>query len=360
MRYRPALVVAALSVALVVVPTFATPQSYMLAPGDTLTVDCSTTLSGTVGAAQAQLVCEALPNPSPTATAVPPTPTSVPPNVGRCGESNDLWHSPIVNGCATQHEHGDAPPAWVAASGHPAMFTHDGNTPNENILKHSSFKGYSARFNNQDVYVVMHLDTNPSGHSSRFHSYQLWVRDQAGAVSHWDGWQDFGAGNDTGPTIRRFGCDDTDNTRPVMAVNVQNCGVGLRFENWYPRAAGFEGGAGWMPDFGFNTSANYYFGGDPVDRATWVPTGNGNGTRRFEMAWYANRDGRRGSFYATQFGELVSGPDDARCSQSRTVGTRVYQNLCIHQTVQPTLRTIQFPGNAQQKSYDMTGVINPN
>jgi hypothetical protein len=240
------------------------------------------------------------------------------------------------------------------------MFTHDGNTPNENVLKHSSFKGYAARFNNQDVYVVMHLDTNPSGHASRFHSVQVWVRDTTGAVSHWDQWTEFGVDNDTGPQITRFGCDDTDNTRPTIAVNARACNTGLRFENWYPRPAGFNGNAPWMVDFGFNTSANYWLGGDPAVPSSWDATGNGNGTRRFEMAWYANRSAQRGSFYATQFGEVVSGPGDAKCSQSRTVGSRTYENLCIHQTIQPSLGTIQFPGNAQQKAYDMTGVVNPN
>lgn len=352
-RYLPAAVTALLTTTLVVFSAAAQPQQFTLAPGDTLTVDCSTTLSGTVGARQAQLACEAA------ATAVP-TSTSVPSNVGKCGESMDVWHPPVINGCAAGHEHGDAPPAWVAVSGPPAMFTHAGNTPNENVVKHTSFKGYAGRFNSQDVYIIMHLDTNPSGHSSRFHSYQMWVRDAAGGVSHWDGWQDFGVGNETGPQVRRFGCDDTDNTRPVMAVNAQACNAGLRFENWYPRAAGFEGNVGWMPDFGFNTSANYWAGGDPAVLSTWVPTGNGNGTRRMEVAWYANRSSQRGSFYATQFGEVVSGPDDPRCGSSRTVGVRTYEVLCIHQQIAPTLKSIQFPGNAQQKTYDMTGVINPN
>jgi hypothetical protein len=206
----------------------------------------------------------------------------------------------------------------------------------------------------------MHLDTNPSGHASRFHSMQMWVRDSSGAVSHWDQWLDFGDENSTGPQIARFGCDDTDGTRPVFAVNAQGCNSPLRFENWYPRPAGFNGNAGWAPDFGFNTSANYFYGGDPNDKATWVPTGGENSTRRIEVAWYANRSAQRGSFYATQFGEIVSGPSDPKCSQSRTVGTRTYQNLCIHQTIQPSLATIQFPGNAVQTTYPMTGVVNPN
>ena len=60
------------------------------------------------------------------------------------------------------------------------MFTHAANTPNENVHKHTGFKGFSARLNNIDVYVVMHLDSNPNGHTSRFHSYQMWTRDAEG------------------------------------------------------------------------------------------------------------------------------------------------------------------------------------
>jgi len=273
-----------------------------------------------------------------------------------------VWHPPVIGSCFAQHEHGDAPPAWVATSGHPAMFTHDGNTPNENVLKHTSFKGYATRFNNQDVYVVMHLDTNPSGHSSRFHSVQVWIKDTSGAISHFDQWLEFGDGNNTGPTVRRFGCEDTDSPRPVFAVNARACNTPLRFENWYARPAGFNGNAPWMVDFGFNTAANYWAGGDPAVPATWDATGGGseNDNRRVEMAWYANRSGQRGSFYATQFGEVVTGPSDPKCSQSRTLGAKTYANLCIHQTIQPTMQTIQFPGNAYQKVYPSQGVINPN
>jgi hypothetical protein len=331
-------------------------QQFTLAPGDTLTVSCSTQLSGTVDARQAQLTC---------AAQSAPTPTPDPGHGGRgvCGESNDVWHPPVVNGCAAGHEHGDAPPQWAVSSRWMPMFTHPGNTPNENILKHTSFKGFSGSFNGVDVYVIMHLDSNPSGHTSRFHSYQMWARDRSGAVSHWDGWLDFGAGDSAGPTVRRFGCDDTESVRPVFAVNARGCNGGrLQFENWYPRAAGYQGQAPWMPDFGFNLSANYYLGGDPNDRSTWpaVETGNSNGTRRFEVAWYANRSSQRGGFYATNFGQIVSGPNDRVCGTTRTVGGKTYPVLCIEQFIAPTLSTVQFPNNSVQKSYPMTGVVNPN
>jgi hypothetical protein len=273
------------------------------------------------------------------------------------GHENLHWQPP------SDHEHGDAPPAWVLAAGYSPSFTHAANTPNENHLpyKHTGFKGYSARLNGVDVYVIMHLDTNPSGHTSRFHSYQFWMRDPSGGVSHMHGWLDFG-GDDltqTGPNLRRIRCDDT-GVRPIIAVNDQSCGGPIQFESWYSRAAGHRGQAGWMPDFGFNTSANYYTGGDPTDPATWVGTGGLNLVRRFEVAWYADRSNLRGTFWSDQFGRLMSGPNDSRCGTTYTVGTRSYTVLCLEQFIAPTAVTLSFPGNALQKTYPGPEVRLPN
>lgn len=362
-RYAVRTLVAACSLVLVSASTVwaqaDTEHTVVLNPGDTLTAECSTTLTGTYASQRASISCFGA---TPLPTTPPTSPTPVPPgehHLGRCGESMALWHPPVVGDCETQHEHGDAPPAWVTASAWPAMFDHPGNTPNENILKHTSFKGFEARLDGIDLYVVMHLDTNPSGHNSRFHSYQMWARDGAGEVSHWDGWTDF-ADDDAqaGPTIRRHGCDDT-GERPIMAVNDEACGV-VRFENWYPRPGGHNGNGLWMPDFGFNVSPNYYTGGDPADPTTWVPTGGENATRRIEIAWYAGRSDHRGTFWATNFGEVVSGPSAPECGTTRTIGGRTYPVLCIQQHVSETLTSVQFPDNAVQKTYDMTGVVNPN
>lgn len=191
------------------------------------------------------------------------------PSGGRCGESMTEWHPPVVNGCATGHEHGDPPPQWVYDAGYTPSFKHPANTPNENQLKHTSFKGFQLRDDGVDLYVIAHIDTNPSGHSSRSHSYQVWARDRTGNVSHWRGWMDFGEGDMTGPQISRDGCDP--DVRPIMSVFIPECSSSpVRFESWYSRA----GGSGsWSWDFGFNIKANYFFGGDPNNYATWVPTG---------------------------------------------------------------------------------------
>jgi hypothetical protein len=262
------------------------------------------------------------------------------------------------------HEHGIAPPAWVQASTWPASFSHPGNTPNENEQKHTAFKGFAFDDDGVNVYLIMHLDTNPNGQQGRFHSLQVWARDPTGAVSHWDGWHDFGTGNNTGPTIRgNRGCEST-SVRPIIAVNFTNCGSGpTQFESWYGSGRG-----GWTLDCGFNVKAQYYGGVSPSQlsnpdlgaMATWTPTGELNDVRRVECAWYADRSAQRGSFYATQFGQVVSGPADPRCGTQQPVGAKTYTVLCIEQFISPTLPSVTFPGNAVQRNYPMNGVTLPN
>lgn len=311
---------------------------------------------------------EATPEPTSTSTPEPPTATATAAqptatathehsaDVGACGESNLVWHAPVVNGCATGHEHGDAPPSWVTAAGYTPEYTHVAGTPNENAFshKHTAFKGFAATLNGVQIYGVFHLDFNPGGHASRFHSYQLWARDPSGGVSHWSGWLDFGVGTATGPTVRRIHCDSTA-PRPIMAVNDEGCGV-VQFESWYSRA----GGAEW--DFGFNISANYYAGGDPDDPSTWNPISGSvrNLTRRLEAAWYSFRETQRGAFWTDQFDEPVSGPDDPVCGSTVQVGTRTYTRVCLEQFVAPTMVSVQFPGNALQKVYVCPQCVLPN
>jgi hypothetical protein len=323
--------------------------------------------------------------PTRTATIVPPTPTASPtahvhatntPVAGAtqtpvanqlCPESvhdGHNWHAPVhSSGCYYGHEHGDAPPQWVVSSRWPPMFTHPGNTPNENVLKHSSFKGFTLSDDGVSLYVIMHLDTNPNGHSSRFHSYQVWARDASAGISYWDLWADFGEGNNTGPNLRYDeACGGDTSVRPIMAVNFANCP--LSFESWYSRA----GAPGWGWDLGFNVKPQYYSGASPSQPSdpdlsmihTWLPTGEMNDTRRIELAWYAFRQHPTGTFYSTQFGQIVSGPTDPVCGTTRTYGSKSYTVLCLEQYIAPTMTTFDFPGNSIQKDYDFTGVRLPN
>ena len=295
----------------------------------------------------------------PTVTPVPPTPippTAVPPTATPPPAAHEdmHWHAPAAHGDRPVHEHGDAPPAWVIAAGYDVSFSHNHGTPGENVAywKHTAFKGWGGRFSDgQDWYGVFHLDTNPAGQSVRFHSYQLWSKDATGAVSHFSGWMDFGTGNNAGPqTVITCGQDSS--VRPIMLLNQGGSCTATRFENWYD-----NNGPAWGPDFGFNINPTYRAGGDPANPATWTRIGSEprNVERRIEFAWYANRSAQRGTFWADQFGRIVTGPSDPACSSSVTVGGRSYAIVCAQQTVQPTLQSVVFPGNSAQRVFPNTG-----
>ncbi len=325
----------------------------VLQPGDNVLVTCPNSLVSTVQPNSINSFCATN------------EPTTVPTDTPVVCPSNDFWHFP-----ACGHEHGDAPPAWVMSSAYPASFTWVGNTPNENLLsfKHSAFKGFSGTLNGVDVYLIAHFDVNPGGHASRFHSFQFWMRDPSGGVSYIAGWMDFGTQNttQTSPNILHFGCGENTNLRPVIEVNVQVCPdgskptQGLSFETWYNAPSGHLGQAGWMPDLGLSSSPTYYDGGDPTNPSTWTPTGGLNLTRRLEVAWYAFRDNHRGVFYSTQFGKIVSGPNDPICGTPYTVGTRTYTQVCIQEFIAPTAQTIQYPGNNFQHTFSPIGINLPN
>lgn len=295
----------------------------------------------------------------PTATSAPPTaepPTPVPPTATPGMDAADMtWHAPGAHGTRPSHEHGDAPPAWVYAAGYNPMFTHDGGTVGENVAdyKHTGFKGWAGQFSDgQAWYGIFHLDVNPAGQNTRFHSYQLWIKDASGAVSYFHGWLDFGVNANTGPQ-KVVVCATDSGIRPIIMVNRAGCSP--RFENWYARA-GATGYGG--PDIGFNINPNYY-DGDPAAPNTWQSI-NGqpnNLTRRIEFAWYPNRSALRGDIWTDQFGRLMSGPGDARCGTQQAVGDKSYTVVCIKQVVQPTLKAIQYPGNSVQRTFAGAGVV---
>ena len=304
------------------------------------------------------LTCGRAEQAQPTATPAGPTatPTTTP------GDMTDMtWHAPGAHGDRPAHEHGDPVPQWVRDAGYSPMFAHQAGTPGENLpyWKHTAFKQWAGTFNGQEWFGVFHLDFNPAGHVSRFHSYQLWVKDATGAVSAISGWLDFGQGNNTGPNLLPS-CGEDSSVRPIMNPTRPGCPV--QFESWYARA----GGSGdWAPDFGFNINPNFYAGGDPANPATWTATGGvRNLERRIEFAWYLGGQGirpvPRGEFYATQWGDLVSGPADPVCGTQRTYGDRSYTVLCLRQYVAPTVQPMTFPGNSVQRTFAGQGVGLPN
>jgi hypothetical protein len=295
-------------------------------------------------------------------TAVPPSPTAPPSHgghVGRCGESMHEWHPPVVNGCATGHEHGDAPPQWIRDAGYNPMFHgHFNTSAAENVAKHAAMKGFSANFNGVDVYFRLHAASNVLDRSARYHSYEVWARDPQGGVSHWQGW--YNTGDPVTDRIpRRRGVEPSQ--RPIMLVVDQTAwDQGIRCEQWYFFSAEWSWDVGWTI---CNTSTLFYPGeNNQQDMANWriAPDGSKGTTRRLEAAWYSGRPHPTGAFWATQFGDIVSGPNDPRCSATSTKFGVTYQNICLEQYIAPTMQQVAFPGNAIQKQFDATGVELPN
>jgi hypothetical protein len=282
--------------------------------------------------------------------------------VGVCGESMDTWHPPVVNGCATGHEHGDAPPSWIAAAGYQVLFhSHVNTSPLENTAKHPAMKGFTARFNNVDIYFRVHFASNAPDRSSRYHSYEVFARDPSGGVSHWQLWDN--TGDPVADRVPRIQGDPE--RRPiVLVVDRASWDAGIRCEQWYTA----PGQPAWAWDFGWTicNSTTFYQGpgenATPYDMTLWQPTGDLGTLRRLEAAWYGSRAHPTGRFWSTQFGQIANGgPTDPLCSGS-TVGLdgKTYQNVCLEQFIAPTMTTVQFPNNATQKRFDATGVHIPN
>lgn len=304
--------------------------------------------------------------PAPSPSPSPSPPHEHAPAYGRCGERMDRWHPPVVNGCATGHEHGDPPPQWLIDAGYTVSFHgHFNTSPAENTAKHAAMKGFAATFNGVDLYLRIHAASNVLDRSARYHSYEIWARDPRGGVSHWQGWYNTGDPRPypEGDRVPRTLGDP--GRRPVMLVVDQaSYDAGSRCEQWYSAPA--QPLWGW--DFGWTIcgSTTIYYPGEneQQDRRFWraSPDETLGTTRRLEAAWYADRDPRRprGRFWATQFGDLVNGPDDPRCSGTSTRYGVTYQNVCLEQYIAPSMVTVQSPDNAVQKQFDDTGVELPN
>jgi hypothetical protein len=362
-----------LSVGLVLVAPLAfANQEVPVQPGQSVLVHCEGPASASVKGNDVTVTCasdQQVPADQPAPAPLPPAEVPAvdhagthPDGLGPCGEPLESWHPPVINGCAAGEEHGDAPPAWISNAGYQFLFHGPFNTsPIENTAKHAAMKGFLTRLSNVDIYFRTHAASNPLDRSARFHSYEAFARDPSGSVSHWQGWYNTGDPN-TDRIPRRVGTE-TDQ-RPVMLVVDQTAwDQGIRCEQWYAATAA------WSWDFGWticNTTTLYVPGENATasNPSTWIPAPDGSTgtTRRLEVAWYGDRSDapRDQKFWATQFGDIVSGPTDPRCSKASSQFGQTYDTVCLEQYISSTLPTVKFPGNAEQKEFDATGVHLPN
>jgi hypothetical protein len=222
-------------------------------------------------------------------------------------------------------------------------------------------KGFLADFKDyargtQQVYFRVHIASNVLERMARYHSYEVFMRDSSGAVSHWQGW--FNSGD---PVKDRFvynGVNDP-GRRPIVLTQDETTFPKVKNEHWYTRATG-----SWNWDFAWTVDATtYYYPNEAKnpDQSTWKPTGREGTVRRFEPAWYGpdskiaptrSKPAPKGrTFYATQFGEIVSGPNAAQCSGTTTMYGETYQNECLPQFIATTARAVEHtvPGGTPRE-----------
>jgi hypothetical protein len=317
------------------------------------------------------------------ATVAPqPTATMPPMAMGKCGESLTVWHPPVITAayktahpeqpmlianCATEHEHGAETPAWVVTfeQSRGRVFSYMGmhnTSPIENAAnaKHVAMKGYAGVLvvpqGRVDFYAVLHGSGLPFERASILHSARFWFRFN-GAVSHIQFQGNFGNPSDN---ERRFlrgrGQPDPDVRGLMLVADAQSAANGAGCEQWYME----PGSPPFGVDYGLtfcNLGTFYQRGeenGNVYDQNGWIKTGGTNNVRRIELAWYGDRFNKRGIFWTTVLGEMVTGPTDPRCSEV----------ACVEQVIQTNLPIMNFQTtggkNAFQVEYPDTGVKMPN
>lgn len=284
-----------------------------------------------------------------------------------------IWHAP-----ACGHEHGDPPPGWIADAGYTAAFDqhggfHGNTSPAENTTKHTSMKGILATFGAQQAYIRLHWASNVMERSSRYHSYEVFLRDDQGGISHWQGWTNTGSPNPADGQRRSKSLPDNGVRPTILVADYDALVLGRNCEQWYA----FTSSWGWDLGLTICDSTTMYFSEESQYPDYWVrlcdygyPRPYCVGAdREVEASWYGP-DSRvapnRGNppkdvtFYATQFGEIVSGPDSPRCSGMTERFGVGYPNICLSQYITSTARAVENPGNRTRKVFDVTGVTVPN
>jgi hypothetical protein len=340
----------------------------------------------------------ATPTIAPPATATAsPTATSTPSAVGAdhpCnGGSLDSWHGTLQGNTQCQHEHGDPPPPWIAQAGYQVAYSGPFNTsPIENALgpndanptrtgKHNAMKGMSGTApDGIEWYVRYHAASNVHDRMSRFHSYEAWLREPNGKVTHSVGWTNSGVPSRIGPGNqgaggRRNFCSNEVDIRPEIEVKMRS-DTCQQNEFWYLYAIGYGPTLSILIE-----STTYMYAGEYAEPALnfWDRTGALGTARELGLNWYAKGPQQESDprvkpkldqvFWATQFQETVSGPTDPRCSgttvfpanPSATIHpfdqTETYQNVCLPQFVSSTA---PFINTTSYREYSQTGIRLPN
>jgi hypothetical protein len=287
----------------------------------------------------------------------------------------DHWHPPFEKDqtgkiiCVYGHEHGDAPPKWVGEAGYEVGFDNMAgfmaNTSEmENMQKHVGMKGFEAEFQGLKLYARIHLASNVLDRSARYHSYELFIKDKSGAVSHFQGWLNTGDPvTDRIPyhdsTFGQAGLDP--HRRPIVWGSTKHaCTVDHTFctEFWNMTSSNWGPTITWA----INDPTTYFRVGEKydLDISHWDLTGNLGGLRTISVSLQRDQGSPQGKVWATQFGDIVSGPEDPICKQKSNKFGVLYQNVCLENYLASSLPKIDGIDNIAQKQYDLTGVEVPN
>jgi hypothetical protein len=276
------------------------------------------------------------------------------------------WHLPynvdVPGGCLYGHEHGDAPPQWIADAGYEAGFDHDGgfhgNTSHkENTEKHAAMKGFLADYTDysggaQQAYVRVHIASNVLDRTAQYHSTEVFLRDSTGAVSHWQLWLNTGS-----PETNRFLYDGRNDPghRPILLTQDETTFPVVKNEHWYTSPTA---GWGWNINWTIDVTTFWRHGETyDTDVSHWLPTGRLGTVRRMEPAWYgpdSHVHKYRGNppvgveFWSTAMGEIVSGPDAPQCLPTVAQPQPV---PCLSQYIAPTAKSIEqaIPGGTPRE-----------
>ncbi len=300
-----------------------------------------------------------------------------------------LWHPVGSHDGLNVHEHGDRPPQWAddfsqKNFGHTVVWGGDESTPDENMMKHQAYKGFSMNASGVDLYLRHHSQSNPHGRSAPFHSYEVYAKDSSNNVSFWQGWGFYGYPEIRSQRMTRRneqpGYDAVNKiTWPgrdqfiISAPDETDWNNYLRCEQWY----GHAGVWSWDLSITICGSSTYYSVdehlGTIMDKTSWKRTGATGSTRRLEVTHYGPQNPKvNGEILPTDTWYCVKKQPDENRSTGATptwiLGKSVSGPNACPAGYLPQYLTGTFPkkgvyfetGNTAEKTFDTTGVSLPN